>query len=246
VTVELYRHPAEVANTIVAIGSHDMTLDLLAQLLAETEPHRRLTSANVGSLGGLVALKRGEAHLAGAHLLDPESGEYNRAYVAQYLPDQQVTLVTLVGRTQGLIVANGNPKSITSFDDLARDDVHFVNRQRGSGTRLLLDYELDQRGVAPDSVSGYDREEYTHLAVAAAVASGVADCGLGVLAAARALNLDFVPLADERYDLVIPQPFYEHSLLAPLLDLLHEKRFRDTVAALPGYDVKPMGNVVED
>lgn len=245
VTVELYRHPAEIANTIVAIGSHDMTLDLLAQFLAETEPHRRLASANIGSLGGLVALKRGEAHLAGSHLLDPETGDYNRTYVAQYLPDQPVVLVTLVGRTQGLIVAEGNPKAITTLEDLARDDVRFVNRQRGSGTRLLLDYELDQRGVAANSVSGYDREEYTHLAVAAAVASGVADCGLGVLAAARALGLDFVPLADERYDLVIPRPFYESALLAPLLDLLHAKPFRDAVAALPGYDVEPMGNVVE-
>jgi putative molybdopterin biosynthesis protein len=245
VTVELYRHPAEIANTILAIGSHDMTLDLLAQFLAEAEPHRRLTSANVGSLGGLVALKRGQAHLAGAHLLDPGSGEYNRAYVAEYLPGQEIALVTLVGRTQGLIVAQGNPKDITSFEDLARDDVRFVNRQRGSGTRLLLDYELDQRGVAPDFVAGYDREEYTHLATAAAVASEVADCGLGVLAAARALGLGFVPLADERYDLVIPQPHFSSPLLAPLLDLLHANRFKKAVAALPGYDVGSMGNVVE-
>jgi putative molybdopterin biosynthesis protein len=245
VTVELYRHPAEVANTIVAIGSHDMTLDLLAQFLAEAEPHRRLASANVGSLGGLVALKRGEAHLAGAHLLDSETGDYNRAYVAQYLPGREVVLVTLVGRTQGLIVAPGNPKGITSFEELAREDVQYVNRQRGSGTRLLLDYELEQRSVAPDLIAGYDREEYTHLAVAAAVASGVADCGLGVLAAARALGLDFVPLADERYDLVIPQVYYEGSLLAPLLDLLNDANFRAAVAALPGYDTEPMGHVVE-
>jgi len=245
VTVELYRHPAEVANTIVAIGSHDMTLDLLAQFLAEAEPHRRLASANVGSLGGLVALKRGEAHLAGAHLLDPETGDYNRTYVAQYLPGREVVLVTLVGRTQGLIVAPGNPKGITSFEELAREDVRFVNRQRGSGTRLLLDYELGQRSVAPDLIAGYDREEYTHLAVAAAVASGVADCGLGVLAAARALGLDFVPLADERYDLVIPQVYYESSLLAPLLNLLNDASFQAAVAALPGYDTEPMGHVVE-
>ena len=151
-----------------------MTLDLLAQFLAEGEPYRRLTSANVGSLGGLVALKRGDAHLAGAHLLDPETGQYNHAYIQQYLPNQPVTLITLVGRTQGLIVTKDNPKQIESLTDLIGEDIHFVNRQRGSGTRLLLDYELEQQNIASDEITGYEREEYTHLAVAAAVASGVA------------------------------------------------------------------------
>ncbi len=244
VAVELYRRSAEIDSTIVAIGSHDMTLDLLAQHLAEAEPYRRLTSAHVGSVGGLLALKRAEAHLAGAHLLHPASGEYNVPYLSQYLPGVEVVLVTLVGRTQGLIMRQGNPKGIRSLEDLTRGDVRFVNRQRGSGTRLLLDYELGRKGIAPASVGGYEHEEYTHLAVAAAVAGGVADSGLGVLAAARALDLDFVPLADERYDLVIPRAHYASPLLAPLLNLLNDGAFRDAVGALPGYDVSRMGRVV--
>src|SRR5690606_23477275 len=171
VTVHLYRSPAEIARTIVAIGSHDITLDLLAQYLAERAPGMRLSSANVGSLGGLVALRRGEAHLGGSHLLDPDTGDYNWRYLDQYLPGRDVVLVTLVRREQGLIVPEGNPQNIAGIDNLTREDVSIVNRQRGAGTRLLLDYELSQRGIDAVQVQGYGREEYTHLAVAAAVAS---------------------------------------------------------------------------
>jgi putative molybdopterin biosynthesis protein len=242
VTVHLYRPPEAIARTIVAIGSHDLTLDLLAQFLAERD--LRLSSANVGSQAGLVALRRGEAHLAGSHLLDPDTGEYNLSYVQRYLPDTPVALVTLVGREQGLLVEHGNPKHIRTLADLVRPEVRFVNRQRGAGTRVLLDFELNKLALKVDCVNGYDHEEYTHLAVAAAIASGVADCGLGIAAAARALELDFVPLFHERYDLVIPRDYYEGTLLRPLLDLLQDARFRDAVAKLPGYDVRHMGEVV--
>jgi len=245
VTVNLYRSPAQIARTIVAIGSHDIILDLLAQYLAERAPGMRLSSANVGSLGGLVALRRGEAHFAGSHLLDPETGDYNWRYIDQYLPGRDVVLVTLVRREQGLIVPPGNPQGITSIDDLTREDVSIVNRQRGAGTRILLDYELGRRGIDPASIQGYGREEYTHLAVAAAVASGTASTGMGVRAAARALELDFVTIGWERYDLVIPREHYESDLLQPLLGLLHDEAFRAAVASLPGYDVEPMGQVVE-
>jgi putative molybdopterin biosynthesis protein len=216
-------------------------LDLMTQYLAAQGQGWRLASANVGSLGGLLALRRGEAHLAGSHLLDPESGEYNVSYVRRYLPGEAVVLVTLVGREQGFIVPPGNPHGIATWSDLTRGDVSFVNRQRGAGTRVLLDYALQQAGIIPEAISGYGREEYTHLAVAAAVASGAADVGLGIRAAARALNLDFVPLTHERYDLVVPRRHYESALLQPLLGLLHEQRFREAVAALPGYDVSVMG-----
>jgi len=251
VTVHLYRTPDEIARTIVAIGSHDLTLDLLAQFLAErgtpsSEGGGRLSSANVGSQGGLVALRRGEAHLAGSHLLDPDTGEYNVSYIRRYLPDTPVTLVTLVGREQGLIVKPGNPKHLLTMADVGRPEVTFVNRQRGAGTRVLLDFEIGKIGLKPEEIRGYEREEYTHLAVAAAVASGVADCGLGIAAAARALDLDFVSLFKERYDLVIPQVFYTSPLLRPLLDLLHDARFRAEVAALPGYEVSQMGIVVAE
>ncbi len=242
-TVHLYRHPNAINRTIVAIGSHDMTLDLLTQQLASAAPGMRLASANVGSLGGLIALRRGECHLAGSHLLDPESGEYNRSYVEQYLPDIKIVLVKLVDREQGLLVAKGNLMGIHSLEDLSRPEVRFVNRQRGAGTRVLLDYELEKLGSEPTEISGYEREEYTHLAVAASVASGVADCGLGIRAAASALDLEFIPLLQERYDLVIPTTNYESELLAPLLGLLSEPGFREAVAELPGYSVGGMGEI---
>ncbi len=244
VTVHLYRDARDLAHTILAIGSHDLTLDLIAQFLAE-RGGGRLASANVGSLGGLVALRRGECHLAGSHLLDPETGIYNQSYVRRYLPDEDVVLLTLVGREQGWLVPSGNPKGIQGWEAAARQDVQLVNRQRGAGTRVLLDYELGKLGIKPDQVPGYGREEYTHLAVAAAVASGAADFGLGIQAAARALKLDFVPLAHEQYDLVMTRQTYESERLRPLLDLLHDDDFKTAVAAMPGYDVSVMGNVIE-
>ncbi len=215
----------------------------MAQFLAERYDGLRLASANVGSLGGLVALRRGEAHLAGSHLLDPDSGDYNSSYIQRYLPDVEVVLVNLVDREQGWIVAPGNPRGLSGWEDAARSDLSFVNRQRGAGTRVLLDYELARLGVDPTDMNGYDREEYTHLAVAAAVASGTADAGLGIRAAARALQLDFVPLTHEPYELVIPVAHYESDLLAPLRTLLADEAFRAAVAALPGYDVSRMGEV---
>jgi putative molybdopterin biosynthesis protein len=242
-TVHLYTTPRKIEKTIVAIGSHDLTLDLLAQFLAETGTGCRLSSANVGSLGGLVALRRGEAHCGGSHLLDPTTGTYNTNYVQRYLPNQNIVLVTLVGREQGWIVPSGNPKKLATWADAARPDIQIVNRQRGAGTRVLLDYELEQQGISSAQIQGYEREEYTHLAVAAAVASGTADTGLGIRAAARALQLDFVPLTQERYDLVMTQAVYESELMRPLLALLQDDAFKTAVSNLPGYDTTPMGEV---
>jgi putative molybdopterin biosynthesis protein len=242
VKVHLYRSRAEIEKTIFCIGSHDLTLDLLSQFLAEQD--RRLASANVGSQGGLIALRRGEAHLAGSHLLNPETGEYNISYIRQYMPNIPVKVVALVGRDQGLMVKPGNPKGIKSLRDLTSPNVQFVNRQRGAGTRVLLDYHLKLMTIAPERIVGYSQEEYTHLGVAAAIASGRADCGLGIAAAAQALNIEFIPLFQERYDLVIPRQFAEGDLLAPLFELLAERRFREAVSQLPGYDVSVMGTVI--
>lgn len=244
VDVLLYRSPMELENTIFAIGSHDVILDLLAQHLADKG--RRLVTANVGSLAGMVALRRGEAHLAGSHLLDPETGDYNLSYIKEYLPGMRITLITLVGRQQGLMTARGNPKSIHSLDDLFREDVSFVNRQRGAGTRVLLDYHLNGMGRKTHLIKGYEQEEYTHLAVAAAIASGRADCGLGIAAAAQALELDFIPLFEERYDLVIPKEFAESELLRPLLETIRNLDFKKAVKALPGYNIDQMGLVVAE
>jgi len=246
VEVELRRPIDEIENSILAIGSHDLSLDLLATLLRRHHSASRLSSAHVGSLGGLVALKRGEAHLAGCHLLDAATGEYNLPYVRQVLGREPVVLVTLVHRQQGLMVAQRNPKGISSLKDLARQDILFVNRQAGSGTRVLLDYELEKTGLDRTQIAGYEREEYSHTAVAALVASGAADVGLGILAAAKALGLDFVPLLQERYDLVIPRIHYESPLLQPLLDIARSQEFRSLVTALGGYDTSETGRVLTD
>lgn len=241
VTVHLYRTAAEIDNTILHIGSHDLALDLMAQFLTERAPGLRLSSANVGSLGGLIALARGECHFAGSHLIDPATGLFNHASVHRYLPDTAVQLITLVEREQGLLVAPGNPLRIKTLADLVRKDVRYVNRQRGAGTRVLLDYELGKLGIAAADISGYEHEEYTHLGVAVAISSGIADCGLGIHAAASALKLDFVPLTRERYDLVVPDASLEGPLLQPLLALLTDAQFRAAVSARPGYYVELMG-----
>jgi putative molybdopterin biosynthesis protein len=244
VTVELYRNRHDIDRTIVHIGSHDLCLDLLAQFLADAG--RRFSSANAGSLGGLLAVGRGDAHFAGSHLLDPQTGEYNLSYIAKYLPGLPVVLVNLVYREQGLIIAPGNPRGINGLADLSRDDVRYVNRQRGAGTRVLLDYHLENLGIAPAQVQGYAREEFTHLAVAVAVQSGAADCGMGIAAAAKALGLDFIPFAQERYDLVIPRVFYESELLQPLLAIIRGGGFARSVDALSGYDTSSMGIVMAE
>ena len=244
VTVELLRDPAEIEQTIVAIGSHDLALDLLASHLRRFNPDARLVSANVGSLGGLLALKRGDAHIAGAHLLDEATGAYNRSFVARLLPGDDILLINLVYRDQGLIVARGNPLGLHDLIDLARPDVRFVNRQKGAGTRVLLDYHLKQRGIGSAQITGYEREEFTHMAVAAAVLSGSASVGLGIRAAAQALGLEFIPLFKERYDLVVPRRHWEGPLLAPLRQALTSSAYQQAVAALGGYDVGEMGTLV--
>ena len=244
IVVQLYRPLADLEKTIFAIGSHDITLDVIAQHLAEK--NRRLASANAGSLGGLVALRRGEAHLAGSHLLDPKSGEYNLSYIRQYLPGVPVRVIKLVDRQQGLIVRKGNPDTIQSLEDLIRPGIRYVNRQRGAGTRVLLDYHLARLLIQPEKLIGYNQEEYTHLAVAAAIASDRADCGLGIAAAAQALDLDFIPLFQERYDLVIPLEYCDSPLLAPLFELLGDPSFQQAVSAMPGYDVSGMGTLIAE
>ncbi len=241
VTVRLYRHPTELEKTLFLSGSHDLTLDVLADELFQKGV--RLVSTNVGSLGGLVALRRGEAHAAGSHLLDPETGEYNLSYIRQYLDGRKVAVVHWAERLQGLIVQKGNPKNIQSLPDISGQRVDFVNRQRGAGTRVLLDYHLKKLGIGSDTISGYDQEEYTHLAVAAAVSSNRADCGLGIASAANALDLDFIPLYNETYELIIPEDYLADPLLLTLLDTAQSPVFQKRLSILPGYSISKMGKI---
>ena len=246
VSVELFRSQGDIENTVVCIGSHDNALDLLGNFLKKEHPAFSLSSAHVGSMGGLLALKRGEAHLAGTHLLDEETGEYNISYINKLLPGIPLVLVNLVHRTQGFVLPRGNPKGIRGFADLARKDIVFVNRQPGAGTRLLTDMYLKKFNIDPKDVNGYIHEEHTHMAVAAAVLSGAADTGIAVLSAAQALDLDFLPVAQERYDLAIPQRFHDTPMLQALLGVIrHNRQFRDRLTAMGGYDVSDMGRVIK-
>lgn len=243
VSVELLRSLEEISRTIVAIGSHDLVLDLAASALRADDPLVTLVSSNVGSLGGLVALRDGLCHIAGSHLLDPASGGYTLPFVDRVFgaAAADVAVIRLVHREQGLMVAAGNPLGLSGIDDLARPGVRYVNRQRGAGTRVLLDHLLGQDGISPDAVTGYAREEPTHLAVAAAIASGRGDAGLGITAAARAFGLDFVPVTWEPYDLVVAPGAVEGGLLEPLWSLLRSDRFQAAVTELGGYSAKEMG-----
>ncbi|HEY5502379.1 MAG TPA: molybdopterin biosynthesis protein [Candidatus Anoxymicrobiaceae bacterium] len=245
VTVLLSERDMDVEGTILAIGSHDVSLDLLSTRIREEDPSLSLASANVGSMGGIIAIKEGQAHIAGTHLLDPETGDFNVPYILERLSPDEVLLVHLGWREQGLMVAPGNPAGIEGAADLARKDVRFVNRQKGSGTRLLLDYELGRLGVDPGEVTGYEREMFTHTAVAAAVKSGSADAGLGVLAAARALGLDFVPVARERYDLLVLGSFSVTRGFEALTSALKDPRYREQVEALGGYDLSESGKIID-
>lgn len=231
-------------GTILAIGSHDVSLDLLASRIRQVDPVLSLASANVGSMGGIMAIKQRQAHLAGTHLLDPETGEFSVSYILQYLSPDEVVLVHLAWRDQGLMVPAGNPLGIESVSDLAREGVRFINRQPGSGTRLLLDHELGRAGVDPGRVNGYGREVFTHTAVAAAVAGGGADAGLGVLAAAKALKLDFVPVSRERYDLLVLGSFTGTPGYRALMRVLADGAYRAEVEALGGYDLSESGKII--
>ncbi|UWZ80382.1 molybdopterin biosynthesis protein [Geoalkalibacter halelectricus] len=241
---ELLVPEANLERVLLHVGSHDNTLDLLSnELMGLADPYR-LVSTHVGSLGGLTALKDGSAMISGCHLFDPHSQDFNFPFLARYVPDIPLTLVNLAIRHQGLIVAAGNPKDIQGLADLTRADVNFVNRQRGAGTRILLDHHLQQTGIAPRSINGYQREEHTHMAVAINISSGAADCGLGIFSAARALDLDFVPLASERYDLLIPNHLLDDPRIVTLLELLRTTRIREKIAALGGYEVYLTGEIM--
>jgi putative molybdopterin biosynthesis protein len=244
VSAELLRSLSAIRRTIVIVGSHDNSLDVLANQLKSSHSELTLSSSHVGSMGGLMAIKRGVCHLAGIHLLDTEDGSYNISYLAKYLPNTAVKLVHLVQRDQGLIIGRGNPKEIKGIEDLGRKDLTFINRQVGSGTRILLDYKLEQLNIKASTIKGYQNEEFTHMAVAVSVLSGAADAGLGIYAAAKALNLEFIPVVTEQYDLVIPLEYFETAPLQILLEIINSRKFKQQVQALGGYSTKNTGKVI--
>ena len=242
---ELLRPAEAIDKTIMIVGSHDNSLDILADEIRRGASGLTLSSSHVGSMGGLMAVKRGVCHLAGSHLLDTGDGSYNRSYIRKYLPGKDVRLVHLVMRDQGLILPKGNPKGIAGLEDLVRPEVRFINRQNGAGTRILLDFRLKALGIDPVAINGYADEEFTHMAVAVAVLSGTADVGLGIQAAAQALMLDFIPVVTEQYDLVIPGEFFDDAGIQVLLETIRSDRFKQRVQALGGYGTERTGQILE-
>ena len=241
VEVELLRPLKEIQNTIVMVGSHDLTLDLLSNLLGKNYPPVYFASHPVGSLGGILAIRNGTCHMAGLHLLDPETGEYNFPYLRQYLKGIDVRVIHLVYREQGLMVRQGNPNGIQGLNDLTRREITFINRQKGSGTRILLDHALKIVSLKPGDIRGYEKEEFTHIAIASAVAGGMADAGLGILPAAKAMGLDFIPVAKERYDLVIPSLYFEDEKIKRVIQTIRSDEFKSVVSQMGGYDVSKTG-----
>ncbi len=245
VEVSLLRNKKELERTIVCIGSHDNILDILANTLKKNFPEYSMSSAHVGSMGGLMALKKAEAHIAGTHLIDEESGEYNIPFIKKFFPEGGITLINLVYRQQGLVVKKGNPKKIESLKDLIRTDVTFINRQRGSGTRILFDKLIKELKIDPQNIKGYEKEEYTHMAIASAVLTGIADAGLAIFSSAVALGLDFIPVAKERYDIAIPTEFLNLDKIQALLQILtNDDNFKRTVLSLGGYEINDMGRII--
>lgn len=228
-------------SILVVVGSHDNTLDLISDELMGLDTPYRMSSSHVGSMGGLAAVGSGSCLMAGCHLFDPNTGDYNFPFIDRYLSGKDVLVINLAIRHQGLIVPKGNPKGISGVEDLAREDVSFINRQRGAGTRILLDYHLDQAGIAATDVRGYAKEEYTHMAVAVNVLTGAADCGLGIHAAAKALGLDFVPMARERYDLIVPRRFANDPRVLAVRGLLEDEEVKGRIRELGGYETDLTG-----
>ena len=244
VNVRLLSPMEKLKNTLVVIGSHDPLLDELGDMLHVENGDLYMSSSHVGSMGGIMALRRGEAHAAGCHLLDTATGEYNFAFIRKYFPKGGVKLVRCVGRQQGLMVARGNPFQIEKFADIAKEGIRYVNRQKGSGTRILTDYLCRRENLNTDAIYGYDREELTHTSVAVQIASGSADAGMGIYSAAKLYDLDFIPICIEEYDLIIPDHAWDTPQVQQMIATMKTEAFKEKLLSLGGYTVENPGEII--
>lgn len=245
VSVKLLNNKEKLKNTLVVIGSHDPLLDELADMIHVDNRQVYMSSSHVGSMGGIMAMRRAESHAAGCHLLDTETGEYNKSFMRKYFPNRDVKLIKCVGRQQGLMLQKGNPKGISKFEDILKDGVRYVNRQKGSGTRILTDYLCDQAKIDIKKIYGYEREELTHTSVAAQIVADSADVGMGIYSAAQLYGLDFLPICIEEYDLLIPDYAWDTPMMRQLIETLKSDRFKEKIISMGGYTIDNPGEIIE-
>ncbi len=245
VNIRLLQPLSKINNSLVTIGSHDPLLDELIDMLHVSDESLYMISSHTGSMGGVMAIKRREAHLAGIHLLDESDGSYNISYVKKYFPDGGVRLIEGTGREQGFMLSKGNPKNIQSVHDLYKDGVRFINRQKGSGTRILFDYTLKNEGLDAAKIYGYDREEFTHTSIAAQISLGSGDVGMGIYSAAKMFGLDFIPVCTEQYDFLVPDYAFDSPMVQNLLKILKSDVFKQKLASMGGYILNNPGRIYE-
>lgn len=245
IRVSLLKDMEQIENTLVSIGSHDLIMDIISNRMQKSDDKHFLSSAHVGSMGGIMALRRGETHIAPIHLLDPKTGIYNISYAKKYLSNERMALIKGVKRIQGFMVPKGNPKNIKDFNDLTRENIIFVNRQRGAGTRILVDYMLEKSGIDEEEIVGYDREMTTHMSVAAAITSNTADVGVGVYSAAKAMGLDFVPIGEEHYDFLLPADYLKMDIVKAFIEAIISQDFKDELLEMGGYGVEEIGEIIK-
>ncbi|MDD2481052.1 MAG: molybdopterin biosynthesis protein, partial [Lutispora sp.] len=244
IKVKLLKDLEDIQNTIVSIGSHDLIMDIAGNMMHRKNSGYNLSSAHVGSMGGIMAIRRGEAHIAPIHLLDEKTGIYNIEYIKKYLSNIDMALIKGVKRVQGIMTKKNNPKSIKGIEDLMREDIGFVNRQKGAGTRILVDYLLKKSNLDAEKIRGYEREMTTHMAVAAAIASGTADMGVGVYSAAKAMNLDFIPIGEEDYDFAIPRAFLGEDMIELFIEVIMSQEFKNYLQSMGGYGTENTGEII--
>jgi len=241
--VILLKEKNKIKNDLLLIGSHDLSLDLIRNQLCQENYNFNLKLQTVGSMAGLTALRRGESHLAGAHLLDPETGEYNISHLKRFFKGEKLVVLNLVNREQGLYLKKENPKNIKEISDLTGREINYINRQRGAGTRVLFDYLLEQNNIVPAQIAGYEKEEFTHIAAAAAVGRGSADAALGIRAAAEVMEVDFLPLAEEKYDLIFREEILDDPRIQDLIELINREEIKNKIEKLGGYQCRNTGKI---
>ncbi len=236
--------PLSDKKNIIFMGSHDLAFEKLTSGFENNFPDIHIFNLPVGSLDGLIALRQGAAHISGCHLLDQESDQFNYPFIKHIFPDQTIKMITLAHRVQGLIFSGGNPKKVSGLDDLIREDIKFINRNRGSGTRIWLDNKLSELDLDPCQISGYTQELNSHTAITQTIKNGSADMGIGIIAAAVIDNLDFIPLFEEQYDLVIPDNLFEEKEILSFLDFLNSGNYRQSINSLEGYKSQKTGTLI--